>query len=107
TDHILPRITPNISYWFVGDLNPLKSYLQSLQKVKQLDVNYVIPSHGNPFFNANKRIDEIIKHHDDRLEEIMLDLATEMTAYEVCRKLFPRQLTVHEWRFAIGETLAH
>lgn len=107
TDHILPKITPNISYWFVGDLNPLKSYLDSLEKVKKLDASYVIPSHGRPFYNANKRIDEIIAHHDERLEFILDQLTNKMTAYEVCQKLFPKQLTVHEMSFAIGETLAH
>jgi len=107
TDHILPKITPNISYWFVGDLNPLKTYLQSLEKVKKLHANYVIPSHGDPFYNANKRIDEIIAHHEERLDRIVADLQMEMSAYDVCQKLFPRELTVHEWRFAIGETLAH
>src|SRR5699024_1718761 len=58
TDHILPRITPNISYWFHGDSNPLKTYLNSLDKVKSLQAEYVIPSHGKPFYDANKRIDE-------------------------------------------------
>jgi len=107
TDHILPKITPNISYWFVGDLNPLQTYLESLEKVKKLQATYVIPSHGDPFYDANLRINEIIKHHDERLEKVLEDLKIEMTAYDVCQKLFPKQLTVHEWRFAIGETLAH
>ena len=68
-DHILPKITPNISYWFHGDDNPLHSYLTSLETMKQLDVNYVIPSHGKPFYGANDRIDELLKHHEERLEE--------------------------------------
>src|SRR5699024_8303190 len=94
-------------YWFVGDLNPLKSYLDSLEKVKQLQVSYVIPSHGEPFYHANERIDEIIIHHDERLEFIVDQLSHKMTAFEMCQKLFPKQLTVHDMRFAIGETLAH
>lgn len=107
TDHILPRITPNISYWFVGDLNPLKSYLDSLEKIKNLDASYVIPSHGEPFYNANNRIDEIVAHHEERLEFILDQLSHKITAFEMCQKLFPKQLTVHEMSFAIGETLAH
>ena len=106
-DHILPRITPNISYWFHGDANPLKSYMVSLESMKKLDADYVIPSHGKPFHGANDRIDELVVHHKERLEETFASIATESTVYEVCNRLFRPGLTVHESRFAIGETLAH
>lgn len=107
TDHILPRITPNISYWFHGDPNPLDTYIKSLNKVKKLNADYVIPSHGKPFNNANKRIDEIIKHHDDRLNETLEAIEGNNTIYNICQQLFQFELTVHETRFAVGETLAH
>lgn len=107
TDHILPRITPNISYWFHGDDNPLETYLQSLKKVEKLDAEYVIPSHGEPFYDANKRINEIIQHHDSRLNEILELMKQHHTVYDICRALFNFKLTVHEVRFAIGETIAH
>lgn len=107
TDHILPRITPNISYWFHGDDNPLKTYLQSLDKVRALNADYVIPSHGNPFYDANKRIDEIKVHHDDRLNEMLEIMKTNRTVYDICQGMFNFELTIHETRFAIGETIAH
>ncbi len=106
-DHILPRITPNISYWYHGDDNPLKSYLTSLKDMKKLDAQYVIPSHGKPFYGANKRIDEIIAHHDERLAETKKAIQEESTVYEVFKRLFEWELTIHETRFAVGETLAH
>lgn len=107
TDHILPKITPNISYWFHGNNNPLRSYFLSLEKMMKLNVEYVIPSHGKPFYDANKRINELIAHHHDRLAETLYHIKEPSTVYEVCQRLFPTQLTVHEMRFAIGETLAH
>ncbi|MEC5425207.1 MBL fold metallo-hydrolase [Virgibacillus sp. C22-A2] len=107
TDHILPKITPNISYWFHGDPNPLGSYLQSLDKIKKLDVDFVIPSHGEPFYGANKRIDEIKSHHEDRLIQTVEGVRSGGTVYDTCQKLFQKKLTIHEMRFAIGETLAH
>ncbi|MCZ2259515.1 MBL fold metallo-hydrolase [Sporosarcina sp. G11-34] len=106
-DHILPKITPNISYWFHGDPNPLKSYLSSLKSMKKLDANYVIPSHGKPFYGANDRIDELLAHHEERLEETLDVIVAGSTVYEACNRLFNFKLTVHESRFAIGETLAH
>ncbi|WP_174613016.1 MBL fold metallo-hydrolase [Virgibacillus ihumii] len=107
TDHILPKITPNISYWFHGDPNPLHSFLTSLEKIRKLDADFVIPSHGKPFYGANNRIDEIKAHHDNRLLQTLNAVSEGGTAADVCQKLFQKELTIHETRFAIGETLAH
>lgn len=107
TDHILPKITPNISYWFHGDADPLAAYIESLQKIRKLDVEFVIPSHGKPFYGANQRIDELLAHHEERLDETLKTIKEPLTVYEVRTKLFQRPLTVHEMRFAIGETLSH
>ncbi|GAK05934.1 hypothetical protein JCM19037_4472 [Geomicrobium sp. JCM 19037] len=107
TDHLLPKITPNISYWFHGRDNPLKDYLTSLEKIKKLDADLVVPSHGKPFHGANERIDEIAAHHDERLERVYEYVKEPVVVHDVCAKLFPKVLTVHETRFAIGETLAH
>lgn len=107
TDHILPKITPNISYWFHGHPNPLAAYLTSLEKVKKLEADLVIPSHGKPFRDANKRIIEIQKHHEERLDQTLDCINEPATAYDICKKLFRNDLTVHEIRFALGETLAH
>lgn len=106
TDHILPKISPNISYWFHGIQNPLKAFFHSLEKIKKLDVEYVIPSHGQPFRGANKRIEELISHHQERLEETYEALKRPATIYQVNGQLF-KNLNFHETRFAVGETLAH
>ncbi|MFD1362055.1 MBL fold metallo-hydrolase [Lentibacillus salinarum] len=107
TDHILPKITPNISYWFHGDPNPLARYLESLDKIKKLDADFVVPSHGEPFHGANERIEEIKSHHDKRLDQTLASVDGGSTVYQACQQLFRKQLTVHEMRFAVGETLAH
>ncbi|MCM3567681.1 MBL fold metallo-hydrolase [Neobacillus mesonae] len=107
TDHILPKITPNISYWFRGLPNPLEAFFQSLKKIELLDADYVIPSHGKPFQNANKRIAELISHHQDRLNEVYTFIKNPATIYQVSKNLFKKPLNTHETRFAIGETIAH
>lgn len=107
TDHILPKITPNISLRIEGDRDPLDSFFQSLTKIKKLDVEYVIPSHGEPFCNFHNRIEELESHHQERLEHLVKILETPKTVYQVCEHLFRRNLTIHEIRFAIGETLSH
>ncbi|HEU5140148.1 MAG TPA: MBL fold metallo-hydrolase [Bacillales bacterium] len=107
TDHILPRITPNIAYWFHGIENPLGIYMASLKKVRELDADFVIPSHGKPFQGANIRIDEILTHHDRRLEKTLDSVGAGASIYEACGKLFNKELNIHETRFALGETIAH
>ncbi|WP_174733348.1 MBL fold metallo-hydrolase [Mesobacillus harenae] len=107
TDHILPKITPNISYHFYGEPNPLENYMQSLQSYKKLEAEHVIPSHGNPFTNANKRIDEILNHHEERFMKILDIAKAPSSIFDICLKLFGSKLTSHEMRFAIGETISH
>lgn len=107
TDHILPKISPNISYWYRGISNPLGAFFDSLKKIELLEAEYVIPSHGKPFQNANKRIAELKVHHQDRLNEVYEYIKEPATIYQVCKQLFNRPLTNHETRFAMGETIAH
>ncbi len=106
TDHILPKISPNISYWFRGIRNPLAAFISSLKKTKYLDAEFVIPSHGKPFRNANKRIEELLDHHQERLAKTYESIKEPATIFEVNGQLF-KKLSIHETRFAIGETLAH
>src|SRR5690625_6176341 len=75
TDHILPRITPNISYWYQGDSNPLQSYFNSLNRMKELTIDYVILSHGEPFYIYTKRINELIDHTEERSEYLLTILS--------------------------------
>lgn len=109
TDHLLPHITPNISYWFHGDPDPLASYLSSLAKIKQMEIEYCIPSHGRPFTAVAERIQEIEEHHERRLDKTLAIVNKHCgnTVFDICVHLFRDDLTVHEMRFAIGETIAH
>lgn len=107
-DHILPHITPNVTYWPLSDPDPLKSYLDSLNKMKEFDVEWVIPSHGEPFKGMLARIGEIIEHHQQRLESLLQRLTQWTTIHQACLHLFgDRNLNTHDLRFAIGETVAH
>lgn len=106
-DHLLKKITPNISYLGFGEENPLAIYLSSLKKIAQLEINWVLPGHGPIFSDAAERIEELLQHHEARIKETYDVLVGEMTASQICRKLFQRELTIHEERFAIGETVAH
>ncbi|SFG06706.1 Glyoxylase, beta-lactamase superfamily II [Planifilum fulgidum] len=107
-DFLLPKITPNISLWPGCDPNPLKSYLTTLDKMESLPVKRVFPAHGPVFDTYRERIAELKEHHRVRLER-MKDLlkAGPLPAAEICFEIFGRNLSIHNLRFALSETLAH
>ncbi|MGH9097838.1 MAG: MBL fold metallo-hydrolase, partial [Acidimicrobiales bacterium] len=69
-DHVLPRITPNISVHTQQPSNPLGDFLASLLKVQNLGAEEVLPGHEYRFSDLAGRLDELIQHHADRLDEI-------------------------------------
>ncbi|MGJ9383156.1 MBL fold metallo-hydrolase [Salipaludibacillus sp. CF4.18] len=106
-DHILDKITPNISVWPGSSQEPLHEYIDSLLKIKKLPVKKVYSAHGELIDNLNLRIDELISHHKERLIQ-MEELANSKTAFEIAELVFThKELSPHQWRFAIAETLAH
>lgn len=106
-DLLLRKITPNISYHGYGDANPLASFFQSLEKMKQYEIQMAYPGHGPIFHDVQKRIEELLKHHQERLTQVFELIEGEYTAFQICKKLFNRELSTHEIRFAMGETIAH
>lgn len=106
-DHILDKITPNISVWPGASQVPLHDYINSLQKLKDLQAKRAFPAHGMPIDQVNDRINQLINHHETRLS-VMAEMAQNRTAYEVAEEIFAhKELTPHQWRFAIAETIAH
>lgn len=107
-DHVLPKITSNISLYPWSRDDPLSDFLGALRAVRSLPVRRVLPAHGEPFDDLAGRVDELIEHHEHRLDAVMEALgATERDAYAVCRTIFPVLRNAHEERFALAETLAH
>jgi glyoxylase-like metal-dependent hydrolase (beta-lactamase superfamily II) len=113
-DHILGDITPTITLWS-DEWNPLKEYLESLDKVYQLDIKLVLPGHRDIFRDPKERIQELKAHHQKRLDEIIailrkgrknaFQVASQMTwdiAYDSW-DLFP---VSQKW-FATGEAVSH
>ncbi len=69
-DHVLPRITPNISAHTQQVANPLGDFLASLAKLEDLPTDEVLPAHEYRFADLNGRLQELMDHHADRLDEI-------------------------------------
>lgn len=108
-DQVIPQISPNVSYLPGGiDENPLASFLHSLKELSVYDVAQAYPGHREPFGTFNSRIQELLAHHESRLQVMYSLLADQpLTAYQVCRATFGERLSLHQLRFALSETLAH
>lgn len=105
-DHILERITPNIG-WLPGR-DALGEYLDSLSKVEPFDLDFVIPSHGNPFPDHRAWIANTKRHHEDRCAQILAAAAqAPRTPHELVSDLWTRPLAPFHHRFAVFEVLAH
>ncbi|WP_281889141.1 MBL fold metallo-hydrolase [Paenibacillus sp. YYML68] len=107
-DHVLPQISPNVSYLPGGiDENPLASYLASLAAVSTLEVSIAYPGHREPFHRFGDRARELLAHHEDRLAAMEAAVVQPATAYDICRASFGFELSYHQLRFALAETIAH
>lgn len=113
-DHLLPRITPNISAFPNSGADPLADYLTSLRRTAELDVHEVLPAHEYRFAGMADRITTILHHHDDREAELCDILAAApgpRTASEVSRQLrWSRpfdEIAIEMRRSALAEALSH
>ena len=112
-DHILPRITPNISVQRGEPAAPLEDYLSSLAKVRDLDVEEVLPAHEWRFKGLPERVDAIAAHHERRLAELLAVIRERpgCTPWELAGHLtwsrpwdqYNGQMRI----FAVTETAAH
>jgi len=114
-DHILFNITPNISQWEPNS-SPLQDYLQSLKKVRELEVELVLPGHRRIFRDLKARVDELFMHHKRRLKEV-LEIVLDhpgLSAYDVA-SFMSWDMDYKSWDefpmgqrwFATGEAQAH
>jgi glyoxylase-like metal-dependent hydrolase (beta-lactamase superfamily II) len=107
-DHILLKITPNVGLWPESRPLPLARYLESISGLHDLDASLVLPGHGPVFHDLAGRIDELLAHHDERLDAMLGTLGDgALTPYQVSRIVFRGGLTGYQKVFALAETLAH
>jgi glyoxylase-like metal-dependent hydrolase (beta-lactamase superfamily II) len=114
-DHVLPHITPTIGFEPAGNRMALRDYIESLRLILKLPDARLLPAHGPVQDSAHKRADELLAHHEARLEEILGAMTSgRSTAYEVARSIrwTRRQVRYDDLELvsqllATGETAAH
>ena len=112
-DHVLPRISPNISTTPAGLPDPLRSYLASLEAVGAHEPAEVLPAHEWRFRGLAERTGELAGHHERRLAELLAAVRAHprSTPWELAGQLtWSRSWDQYERRmriFAVTETDAH
>jgi glyoxylase-like metal-dependent hydrolase (beta-lactamase superfamily II) len=109
-DHLLPKISPNIGLHPQSGADPLDDYLLSLERIRRLEIETVLPAHGDPFFNHRTRIGEIVEHHGERKAALVrLAGGGAKSGWQLAAELFQgiMQRNVFQQRLALQETLAH
>jgi len=112
-DHVLPRITPNISTGPNSETDPLRSYLQSLGTVRGMVPSEVLPAHEWRFTGLAARVDQLLAHHEQRLTELLdaVRAHPRSTPWDLAAHLtWSRPWSSYERRmriFAVTETDAH
>lgn len=111
-DHVLPRITPNVSKRPENGADPLGDFVASLRKVKDLPIRVGLPGHEWPMPDLQGRLESLLTHHDDRMLDVERAVRSgAATVWEVATSIrWSRpwsQLQGLSRRSAIGEAHAH
>jgi glyoxylase-like metal-dependent hydrolase (beta-lactamase superfamily II) len=75
-DHVLPTITPSIGFTVPPTPQPLGDFMASLTKVRALPDLTVLPAHGPVAPSSHTRVDELLVHHEHRLDLCLAALAS-------------------------------
>jgi glyoxylase-like metal-dependent hydrolase (beta-lactamase superfamily II) len=107
-DHLLDPISPAVGLYPESRPDPLGDYLESLERVIELDPRLALPGHGEPIERPAERAGELIRHHRERLRRTAAALGPEpRTGYDVSLALFGLDLKPSARRFAVAESLSH
>ena len=116
-DHILPDISPHVGSNPHSSDSPLSDFLTSLLKLRDLDVDLILPAHGRVFTNLTARVEELLHHHEEREQDILRILDDNpKTAYDVATRITwmkdhggrpYSQLPSLDKRLAIMEAVSH
>jgi glyoxylase-like metal-dependent hydrolase (beta-lactamase superfamily II) len=112
-DHVLPRITPNVSAYDASS-RPLGDYLASIEALRGMQPGEVLPAHEYRFTDLDTRLGALAGHHAGRLseiEQVLADAPGGLSTWQVAERVtwsrgwdqlsgFPRQA-------ALGEVSAH
>jgi glyoxylase-like metal-dependent hydrolase (beta-lactamase superfamily II) len=107
-DHLLRIVSPPVTFERGFDADPMGSYLASLDRVRALEPDLVLPGHGTPFPDGARRAEVIAQGKRRRLDQVRdLVVTRAPTVTELTAELFPSARTGAQRHFAMAEILAY
>ncbi len=94
-DHLLEKVSPNPIIDLgpdgrEGHFRPLVAYLESIVRLRAMEIDVVLPGHGPPFGDHRRVIDGLLQFYEKRQARIREVLGRgALTAYDVTQALFP------------------
>lgn len=90
TDHVLRSRTPVGLFEPAGD--PLGDYLRSVERLRGLGADLVVPGHGRAFEGLEDRLSAILADHEQELTELAAELGEHpQTAWEITDRRVPKE----------------
>ncbi len=112
-DHLLPRITPAVQADRRPEVDALGHFLSSIDKIRSVDAEEVLPAHEWRFRGLPERVSELEVHHERRLAELLevVRQHPDSVPWELAGELtWSRPWAAYDgfmrWA-AVGETAAH
>jgi glyoxylase-like metal-dependent hydrolase (beta-lactamase superfamily II) len=111
-DHVLEKVSPNPLIELGpggqdGVFRPLVAYLDSISRVRALDLDLVLPGHGRGFTRHREVIDGLLAFYLKRQAKIVAALAAApLTGHEIARALFPA-IRAKDLFLVMSETVAN
>jgi len=108
-DHLLRIVSPPVTFERGFEPDPMGSYLDSLDRVRALAPELVLPGHGGPFRDGAQRAESIAAGKRRRLAQVRELIDTRpRTVAELLGELFGGgALTGAQRHFALAEILAY
>lgn len=94
-DHLLQHISPNpiMEPPRIGETErpkPLLQYRANLEKCLKLEINMVLPGHGDIFINVEEVIKQRFMKQENRAKRVLNSVKEySKTAFQICEELFP------------------
>ena len=105
-DAVLPVYTPNIGGADLRVTSSLSQYRDGLLRLRNQNLDVFYPGHRHEILTPTTRINEILQHHRDRLEQIISLLTNPTDIWDLSTRIFGPLDGIHTL-YGSGEIFAH
>jgi glyoxylase-like metal-dependent hydrolase (beta-lactamase superfamily II) len=104
-DHVLQDLLPHAG--FIPGQDMLATYLGTFERLRELEVERILPSHGVPFAGLGQWLDRTEATHRRRMARVKALKAEGLTPHEMVRVIWPRDLRTMDYQLALTRVLGY